>query len=388
MLKEVYCPYCGKKMGPFGSSRTIVTCREHGIMFVRSDKVYKAELMDNAPEFMKESKEFFTIFKELKPTFVLSPTLPHEEGFTVKDCVYVDCPKVHDWMICKSIPQLLLKSDIVDKHLIAGQGYLATDIRETFYAGIYLHTQDNPLRSIVTEDYESYLARTITLYNVRKQDKSSSTDDLLNLYGQPTLEGMVNSILHCFSNESISHLTDEQLLYSHIFAMPEINIGWGKTETEVKKAIYSYICACLSDIDAVSIDDNVDTDYMNNIYTTEQSLSSFKDAFYSAQISTAVNNIDGKKISFDVLENKFNHDYAGYYDPQTLNVNSAQILFRTYQVLGELFKKYAGEQFKYGLQAKHQYLSSKGIAICTYEEVVLDFWKLIKKRMERELEKL
>lgn len=386
-LKDTFCPICSKKMINFGSSDNMVICKEHGILYAQQGESFVAELLTAAPDYMFETKKFFEEFKGLQSTFVLSPCFPHHKGFKADDCVHIVPAVVGDNPRCRTIDQLYLKRDIYDKHLIAGQGYLATDIRETFYAGVYLKLQDNPLRKIISETYEQYLARTVMLYNVRIQDQTTIVSDLLNLYAQPTLEGMLQNILHCFQIKNPGPLTNEQLLYSHIFAMPNINIGWGPSVAGVKNAIYSYISSCMSDVDTVSILDNKDDDRLQRILNGK-SFDEFKDAFYSAQISTAVNNREGKHISFDILNSKFNHEYSGHYNPETVNSLDLHLLYKTYVVLGEIFKKYASEQFRYGIAAKTEYLSRRcRKSYHTYEEVVLEFWKAVKKDFEEESKK-
>jgi hypothetical protein len=205
---------------------------------------------------------------------------------------------------------------------------------------------------------------------------------VLQAYFQPTLEGMIHTLLingGWAERVHLSPLSDEQALYSWIFCEPYINVGWGKGFLGLQDKLWSYVKAILSDLHTINLDKQ-ELPTMDNKWMYE-----YADVYYRSMPSTAVNCDGGEiftgvNIAFDILNHELTLDGMQYAPTDGAAGAATNGHFRAYTLFAQLFDKYCVEQKAFGMEAKNKFMNgNKPFDLkCNTNEFILEFWQRMK----------
>lgn len=381
MDTKFICPFCKKPLLPV-IERGVLMCFDDG--FIVELKQRNARITDKAPRHLQESYQFLKEFKMSEPTMVFAKEPLYSEQFTLQDCIFIACKQESKLVKCTDITNLST-SVIKTWHLIAGQNNVADGIIQNMYNALTLSSECNPLVRTETPPAEKFLWLKLLLENSPNKVPASNIHKVVMTYFQPTLEGMLQSLIHPFEGVALERISDEQALYSLIVCKPDINIAWGSTPRDMLENIIRYVRACLNDIEDVDISTKVVPEIPDN-WTTKL-VDELRVAYYGHMPSTAINTSEVNDLpSFDIL----NHEFAtGYFDGQVVNGKvTAQLLTmcKSYTVLSALWDKYCSSQMSMGIAGKRNFLRSMMKNVPSdNEEMVVYFWKEMAKYYNKEI---
>ena len=358
MIAGFICPFCHTPLYPvtFGYHE----CKRCDLHFDANLRI--ANFGDKAPEYLSESLKFIDEFLNSNALFAMGPVKLFEQGFMASDVLYyTEDTNMH---------RLTRRSEVMDNHLLAGNGIFAKNLLRNVVFQFDAKSEVSPLTQ-VHKDAKSWLFYYIVLMSVPCSFKVPLG---LHAYLQPTVEGMCNILLH-MPHKSIGALTDEQVLYTAIFAQPQLNIEWAPERLD--ECVKSYIKA-LTDF-------TPNTRYMP--YSFEECVTDFPDAFMvrgearklynmylGGNVGTAAN---GGLSSFDIL----NKCYLPLKGPgPKMTSKQLQAYVEAFGILESLFTKYASATTPSGLKLKSVHLEPTDPQD-TADDIVMSFWSRVNLKL-------
>lgn len=382
-MNTLKCPFCKQPLKRISDDMHMCIWDS---LFV-STKSRSCHFGASASKHMVESFRFLDTFRRVRPTFVFSPKKLWEEGFEEKDVKFVNCKRPAENVVNYDITKLSILDDVKRGHLIAGAGMVADDLRLYITHAVIQEAEKSPLDMVEFPEAGKWLwIKTI----LNSCDIYPNVDALraVSAYFSVCPEQMY-SFVAPNDDFGLSALpfTDEYMLYTHIVAMPSVNIVWDKGAKKMLENCRNFIKFQTRGLK--HIEDKKDDWKIDKLPKGMQNEKAFFEVllpFLKAQPSLAVNMQDQEIVTYDILDNEFKTDPTEGLEG---NITAQKVMssMRADMVLSEMFSKYAAPFLKScGIEEKVNYCRLNGVSVDSdaWDEVVIKFWEVIRGKLEED----
>ena len=386
MASTFTCPFCKQPLVQV-IPNIVLTCNTDGVILDLSRRT--ASITEKAPKHLQESYKFLKEFETHDIFAAFSSHKLWDVNFSCDEVLAVGDVN-SDVIRIKPAGRVNYKK-LKDMHIIAGQHLIAEDLVKYTLCALHDKSQNNPLIFEKTPSADQWLYRKILLQHASTDAYSAKNLIAVNAYFAPTIERMLQTIIHPFEAQVLPDITDEEALCSVLTKMPQMLIGWGKDADDLLKINVKYINSILRDIDKIDSQVPKETSVRPALLKANPNMwNDMFRLFLSAMSETYINNQDTSKdpVIFDILNQHWYTDPFASYDVTKLSTQDVLTIVNGYAFINVLVNKCAANDARFGIECKKRFLESLNIRISemtTDNEMVLLFWKEVKKYAEPEL---